>query len=221
MSAKPTRRVHLSRGAVPGFTLIELMVSVGLFVVVMMVAVGSLIAVAGADQKAQAIQSVVNDLNFAIDDMSRNLRTGSQYHCDDGTGDTIGNLNQVNIVTPQDCSTNGSSYIALLDSNQDVDRIVYWFSSTCLDNPGGTPRAGYAGGCLERSTQSGATGTWVPLTSPNILLDDARFFTIGAPAADRIQPKVVMRLSAHLVVNSATTSLFMETSVTQRLYDTP
>ena len=71
-----------------GFTLIELLVSVALFSVVMLISVGSLVAMAEAARKAESIKSVLNNLNFAFDSMSRTIRTGYLYHCTDGTGDT-------------------------------------------------------------------------------------------------------------------------------------
>lgn len=62
-----------------GFTLIEMIMSVAVFTVVALVAAGALLAIADANRKAQAFKSVVNNLNFTLESVARNLRTGSAY----------------------------------------------------------------------------------------------------------------------------------------------
>src|SRR3989344_4477196 len=73
-----------------GFTLVEMIVAVALFAIVMVVAVAALLSLTAANRKAQAIQSVMNNLNIAVDGMVRNLRMGSNYigdsSCTDNTG---------------------------------------------------------------------------------------------------------------------------------------
>src|SRR3989338_5348699 len=64
-----------------GFTLIEMIVAVALFAVVMLVSVGALLSLVGANRKAQALQSVMNNLNIALDGMVRSIRMGTSYRC--------------------------------------------------------------------------------------------------------------------------------------------
>jgi prepilin-type N-terminal cleavage/methylation domain-containing protein len=64
-----------------GFTLIEMMVSVFLFSIVIVIATGALVSILGANRKAQAVKSVMNNLNFALDSMTRSIRTGTDYDC--------------------------------------------------------------------------------------------------------------------------------------------
>jgi len=64
-----------------GFTLIELLVSLSLFAVTMMVGMGALLSLIDANSKAQANQSVMNNLNIAIDGMIRSVRMGFNYSC--------------------------------------------------------------------------------------------------------------------------------------------
>ena len=56
-----------------------MVMSVAVFTVVALVAAGALLAVADANRKAQAFKSVVNNINFALESVARNLRTGSAY----------------------------------------------------------------------------------------------------------------------------------------------
>ena len=81
-----------------GFSLIEVIVSIGLFAVVMTIALGALFMVIAANRQAKAIKSVVNNVNVAMEGMTRELRVGSEYcattsgSCDDttnGGSDTI------------------------------------------------------------------------------------------------------------------------------------
>ncbi|TSC84080.1 MAG: Uncharacterized protein G01um101417_349 [Parcubacteria group bacterium Gr01-1014_17] len=62
-----------------GFTLIEMIMSVAVFTVVALIAAGALLAIADANRKAQTFKSVVNNVNFALESVARNLRTGSAY----------------------------------------------------------------------------------------------------------------------------------------------
>lgn len=64
-----------------GFTLIEMIVSIFIFSIVMVIATGSLVTILGANRKAQAVKSVMNNLNFALDSMTRSIRTGTGYDC--------------------------------------------------------------------------------------------------------------------------------------------
>ena len=76
-----------------GFTLIEMLVAVGLFSVVMLVAVSAILSIIGNNKKAQGINNVVNNLNFAIESMVRDMKTGYLYKCSGSfpiSQDTIG-----------------------------------------------------------------------------------------------------------------------------------
>lgn len=73
---------HSSRS---GFTLIEMIVSVGLFTIVMVVATGAYLSLIALDRKARATNDLVTNLTFAIDAMERSIRTGGNYQCGGGT----------------------------------------------------------------------------------------------------------------------------------------
>ncbi len=68
-----------------GFSLIEIMVSLAVFSIVVLVAAGALLSIIDGARKTQALKSVINNLNFAMEDISRNLRVGTVYHCDEGS----------------------------------------------------------------------------------------------------------------------------------------
>ena len=72
---------HTPKSLVSGFTLIEIMVAVSIFAMVMVVAVGAVLSIVAANKKAQALNSVITNLNFALEGMMRDLRTGYDYDC--------------------------------------------------------------------------------------------------------------------------------------------
>ena len=162
-----------------GFTLIEMMVAVALFAVVMTISVGSLLSLVDANRKAQALQSVMNNLNVALDGMVRNIRMGVSYHCDD-----INEYNKTVLSTSADC-VSGGELLAFEHFGNDLDDIndqwVYWFED----------------GRLYKSDDGRDTG--LPITAPEVHIDSFQVFVTGAAqslndSGDTLQPKVVFSI---------------------------
>jgi len=194
-----------------GFTLIELMVSVTIFIVVMVISLGSLLSIAAAERKAETLKTIMNNLNFSLESMTRTIRTGMFYHC--GTGGSV--------EDPQDC-TNGDDYFAFEAVNGDIgnsgDQVVYKFEAdpaTCGANS--------IGGCIMRSLNSGVD--FVSITAPEVDITDLTFYVVGSVAEFQSdpttsQPKVVMTLMGEVPSGpSQVTDFSLQTTVTQRLYD--
>src|SRR3989344_2766515 len=78
-----------------GFTFIELMVAVSIFIVVMTISMGSIINVFDANRKSRSLKTVLNNLNLAVESMSKEMRFGRNYHCSSGT-----------VTIPQNCNDN-------------------------------------------------------------------------------------------------------------------
>jgi prepilin-type N-terminal cleavage/methylation domain-containing protein len=89
-----------------GFTLIEIMVAVTIFAIVMVTAIGSVLSITNSNRKAQTLNSVISNLNFAVDSMVRDVRTGFQYNCGSTSLPSSGS---------QDCS--GGSSLSLISSS--------------------------------------------------------------------------------------------------------
>lgn len=81
---KPTFQSKAARRSARGFTLIEMIVSLSLFISVMTVAASSMLSIIDANRKSQATNTAVDNLNFVIEDMSRSLRTGKAWVVQDG-----------------------------------------------------------------------------------------------------------------------------------------
>lgn len=100
-----------------GFTLIEMVISLAIFSIVAVIAVGALVRILGQNRQAQSIQSSVNNLSFALESMSRELRTGRNYHCYTlpiSSSDTYLNsaINGVSL-TPAQCSVSSGGGVAI------------------------------------------------------------------------------------------------------------
>jgi len=61
-----------------GFTLIELMVSISIFTMVAIVALGAIITIIDANRKARTLSTIMNNLNFSVESMTRSVKTGSE-----------------------------------------------------------------------------------------------------------------------------------------------
>lgn len=87
-----------------GFTLVEMIVSLGLFTVLMLSITGALLSMMDANRKAGAVRSSMDGVNFALDDMSRNIRTGWNYTCIT-TEDISGPPSQSTALDTSSCPT--------------------------------------------------------------------------------------------------------------------
>lgn len=182
-----------------GFTLVEMTVAVGLFAIVMLVSVGALLSLVDANRKAQALQSVMNNLNIAIDGMVRSAREGTVYHC--GSAGSF--------ATAQDC-TEGDTLFAFepYHTGSAVPPWLYWFA---VDSNGV--------GRLYKS-EDGTTSGGLPITSPSVSIESVTFYVVGSVRGDTTQPRVtvVIKGTAGTKVTSRTT-FHIEATAVQRVLD--
>ena len=187
-----------------GFSLIEMMVAVTIFATVMMIGVGALLSLVETNRRAQAINSVMSNLNSATESITRAIRVGTTYHCrTSSTPPAPSALSQ-----PQDCASGSGRMIAFesaTGSTSDVnDQVVYRINGTQL----------------ERSLDAGAT--WVALTAPEVTIDAFEIFVVGAEplsGGDMIQPRVVMRIDGSASIPGGSTTFSVQAGTTQRLLD--
>ena len=176
-----------------GFTLIEMIVSVALFGIVMLVSVTALVALIDANRKAQALQSVINNLNIAIDGMSRAIREGSNYRCGSASGG--------------DCTTG--------------DRIFYFdpYGGNTSD-PNDDWLYEFRDGRIYKS-ENGLVSGQVAITSQEVTIDSVTFYVFGSSRFDIVQPKVmiVIKGSAGTTKANVKTSFHVQSTAVQRIID--
>lgn len=184
-------------GAARGFTLVEMIVAVGLFATVMLISITALLSVVDANRKAQALQSVINNLNIAVDGMVRSLREGTDYRC--------------NSATPSNpnCPTGGESIYfeshGGRTSNPNDDWVYRYDPSTkrIYKSEDGNPAHGIA------------------ITAPEVTIDSVTFYVIGATRSDTIQPKVliVIKGTAGSTKTRTKTTFHIQSTAVQRVLD--
>lgn len=99
-----------------GFTLVEMIVSLGLFTIIMFIATSAFLSIVNTDRKSRAVRIAADNLNIALEDMSRRIKTGSGYDCG-----TIG--------IPTDCLGGANSFTF---NNQDGVPTTYSLSGTSI-----------------------------------------------------------------------------------------
>ncbi|MBP9669258.1 MAG: type II secretion system protein [Candidatus Pacebacteria bacterium] len=179
-----------------GFSLVEMMVSVALFAVVMLVSTGALLALIDATRKAQALQSVMGNLNTALDGMVRSLRMGSSYMCG-GVG-----------IGTNPCES-GSTYMSFTPFGADPDSLgSRWVYSYDAVN-----------GRILKSEDGGTN--YFSLTAPEVHIDSFSFYVIGTTVGDSTQPKVVITVkgTAGGEKVKTRTTFSIQATATQRLLD--
>ncbi len=201
-----------------GFTLVEMLVAVSLFAVVMTISVGSLLALVDANRKAQGLQSVMNNLNVALDGMVRSIRMGSNYRC----GDVTPLVSQDTLSVRKNCPDGGGELLAFEafdnSATDSSDQWVYWVENNRL----------------YRSTDARQNNK-LALTAPEVKIDSFRVFVTGAAETlnadgDTVQPKVLFSIqgtagaegSAFSVIGTAKkiqTTFNIQAVASQRLLD--
>jgi len=112
------RKNNHNKNQKAGFTLIEIIVAVGIFSIVMVMAISAVLSIVSANKKAQSLSSVINNLNFVFESMVRDLRTGTEYSSCGLSGSGIDN-----VIT--DC-------IGFKSSQEDGSRVEYELSGKSI-----------------------------------------------------------------------------------------
>lgn len=99
-----------------GFTLFEMIVSLGIFSTAMLILFSALLSITSAQKKAVALSSTEDNLRFAIDSISKEIRTATSYNCG---GDVPGT---------NDCS--GGTQLAL--KNAAGRTVIYRLNGTSI-----------------------------------------------------------------------------------------
>ena len=192
---KKTCKVDKNRGlarrsATEGFTLIELLTSVALFSVVMIITMGAILGIFEANRKSDSLKTVMDNLNLAVESMSREIRFGSNYHCGGGT-----------LTVPQNCSTGGTQVSFL--SSEGV-QIAYRINNARI----------------EKSVDGGNNYIAITAPEIAIEDLTYYVIGAGVAPANTIAPKVLIKIRGVAGTKEKTKSDFtLQTLVTQRKID--
>ena len=196
MQRTPHKRISSGGSGQSGFTLIELLISVAVFTMVMVGAMSALLTIVNLSRKAHSLDSVMNNLNFAVDEISRTMRVGSNYQC----------IGQVSGGNGTDC-TGGGTGLTFQDQNNAV--VTYQAVQHDADHPS----------LYEITKTTG--GVTQAITAPEIYIQSLKFYVFGTTAyPDLNQPRALIVLQGYAGDNPGTRSYFkIQTTVSQRILD--
>jgi len=187
-----------------GFTLIEMLVALSLFTIVMTIVVGSLLVLIDGNRQLQGEQSVMTNLSFAMDSMTREIRTGKNYYCASSFGSQLAPDANQNCVA----GNNGISFIEAGGSITGATdgRIAYYFDS------GNKTLMRKVGNAIAQS-----------IVSNGISIDEAKFFVTGSDnfnqTSDVNQPAVTIIIKASETGIVGEKPYILQTTITQRELD--
>jgi len=180
-----------------GFTLVEMLIAIAVFSIVILISVGALLNLARANNRSHAVLVAINNLDFAMEQMGRTIRVGTNYFCSNGN----------HPVTEQvkDCVW-PASRSALSLTDQYDDRILYIF------NKGNNSLDRVDLNIIPRRTFS--------ITSPEIIIEKVNFTVVGTDKSDNIQPRVMLNISGRTNIGGTKpedqVSFDLQTLVSQR-----
>lgn len=182
-----------------GYTIIETMIAISLFIIIVMAGMGALLNANLVHQKSKNMRSILDNLSFIMEDMSKNLRTGYDYECidDGGTGgsgpDCWGIEFEQQDGDPANPNDQWGYYIGTLNGTLGIYKSVD------------------GGATLVKLNPDEVAITGVPFS----------FSVLGAepPPGDSQQPFVTIKLIGKITYKNIETPFSLQTSVSQRVID--
>ena len=188
-----------------GFTLIELMVSMTIFTVLVTVGIGAVLNATSQYYTASNMRSIMDNLNFVMEDMSRNIRTATGVHWGGTTGS---HLDGSGDFVPASCATTPTNRIVVAAiSGENITYAITPPSFTTAPN--------------RIFKIVGDTGAEQAITPSEITIDFSKSgFTVrGAEAGDGLQPLVTIRLSGTIRYKNVDSPFSIQNSITLRPLD--
>lgn len=201
-----------------GFTLVEMIVSLAIFSIVSVVALGSLVKIVSANKKAQTLQASISNINFAIDSMSRELRTGNYYLCESNSGNP--NYEGDNMDDVRECPSGP----AVDENNGTV--LAFRASKTLTTGVGSPCPAAYAyrfepsddDYVLQKAVQSSCDDSIAEDDFQNVIDDNVVISGYYVSVIDDSYPLVTVRISGYAGLKERERTYFdIQTTVGPRI----
>jgi prepilin-type N-terminal cleavage/methylation domain-containing protein len=126
---------------VSGFTLIELMVSISIFAIIMFISLGAILSVMDGNKKNQTLQIAIGNLNYALENMTRLMKTGYNFSVSGSCNSynhsisftTTDDVNVTYVFAEQDTSDVGGLYYSSNSSEGFVTAEEIDINNLCFD----------------------------------------------------------------------------------------
>lgn len=205
-----------------GFTLVEMIIVLGLFSFIMTLATGLLYTTQAVNVKLQETQAVLDNVNVSMSTVSRDIRYGTDFHC-------AATIQEADLRLRKSCSyTNmgvGHGGKVLIfkpsDAKKDGDRVAYYASTTSNGSV-----------IYKDEYVDGATTTY-QMTANDVKIKSLIFYVEGANTTsgvntdvgdvhDYVQSLITMTVFGETIPikeGSSSTTFIIQTSVSSRTID--
>lgn len=176
-----------------GFTLLEMVISTGIFAVLIVSAIGITLGVSNAQVKASNIQVIQDNIRFSLELIAKEMRTGSGYQL---TAKCAPTGSEITFTT----SLEQARTYFLEQSAKSIMRATQSITSADCGNPAKV----------------------APITSEEVVVDNFLFTLRGeAPGAGDGQPRatITMKVRSKSAKYLLESSMSLQTTVVQRLRD--
>jgi len=187
---------NFSNSAKGGFTLLEMVISIGIFSVIIIAAIGIILEVSNAQIKVNNIQVILDNARFSLELITKEMRTGNLY-----------SLSSV-------CGSSGSE----ISFNTSIGETRVYF----LQNSGGKGVIMRAAQSINSSDCDGISGKVQPFTSDDVNVENFKITAQGTgTGASDGQPWVVISLQVKSTSPKyqLDSSMNLQTTVVQRFRD--
>ncbi len=189
-----------------GFTLIELMIATTLFTIIMLMGVGSLVVSSNSAKSSQKLRIAVDNVNFAMESMTRELRMGTIYTCPAIDFDGFSTVQLSNLLAARDCA-DGGNLIAFMPQQVGVNppiRVAYKLN-------------GRTDGTKTLQRCEADVTPCSDIVSKDVDVKTLKFYVVGADSSTtNVQPSVRILMTGSVNIKGNTTDFSLETIASQR-----
>lgn len=174
-----------------GFTLVEMLVAIAIFMIVVTTTMGAFLKMVDINKKVQSVRNAMDNANLAMETIMRNIRLGYDY-CNDSV---------------PTCTVDSFSF-----KNQDGAVVTYGLI------PGPVLIGEVENSFTMVRTING--GVPVPITSPDIAIQTLQFDVFGSDTNDgQAHVKIFVKGKTILPKNDQNFDFSFQSLAVQRLYD--
>lgn len=194
-----------------------MIVSIAIFTVVAVIAIGALLKIVDANRKSQTLETSIDNIDFALDAMTRELRTGSDYNCSQDTVPPSSSIIfPVTLTKSTSCDYTGNTpwiieFTSAIPGPGGACDLIHAFRY----NPSATT------GELEKAEQTTCgveTDPWSAVISPDVIMTSADIHLLTG--VSDTQSWVRFQLVGYAGVRAQDQSYFdVQTGVSQRISD--
>ncbi len=191
-----------------GFTLIELMIATTLFTIIMLMGVGSLVVSSNSAKSSQKLRIAVDNVNFAMESMTRELRMGTIYTCPAVDFDGFSTVILSDLLAARDCA-DGGNLIAFKPQQIGTppSRIAYKLKRR--DPPYENTNT------LQRCEAD--VNPCSDIVSKDVNVKTLKFYVVGSDSSPtNVQPSVRILMTGSVTIKGSATDFSLETIASQR-----